>query len=210
MIGLQAHAEAPSQTHRGAKDAGHPPPGGHGDQVLVAHQLADGGDHLRREARAHGGQSLRRRGQQPVAKGAHGQMADRREGGGVVAVQDQPGDLVGLVGDQGLGEKRLEGRLGQGQTRGHPLALTGRRHPGQLIARPRRRRLRQKRLQILEYIPPAAQRRRVHGKSGLGFAGVVKAACGEGAWRGLLSGRTGLSRFLNVVRRIDLMLSRFL
>jgi hypothetical protein len=47
-------------------------------QVLVAHQLADGGHHFRRQAGGHGGQRVAAGGigQQPVAQAAHGQVAD--------------------------------------------------------------------------------------------------------------------------------------
>ena len=45
--------------------------------------------------------------QQPVAELADGQVRDRRERGGVVAVDDQARDLVALVGDQRLVEEAL-------------------------------------------------------------------------------------------------------
>ena len=48
-------------------------------------------------------------GQQPLAELAHGQRRDRGERRAIVAVDDQPRDLVGLVGDHRLGEDRRSG-----------------------------------------------------------------------------------------------------
>ena len=74
------------------------------DQVLVAHELRDRGRHLRREpgrqsasVGAFGGI-----GQQPVAELADGQRATGAKAARVVGVEDQPGDVVLLVGDDGV------------------------------------------------------------------------------------------------------------
>ena len=81
---------------------------GHRDQVLVAHELADRGHHLRREAgRAARPASARRRvGEQPV-RGSRppSGAATGAKAAGVVAVDDEPRDLVLLVGDQRLGQE---------------------------------------------------------------------------------------------------------
>ncbi len=107
----------------------HPAFRGDDDQVLVAHDLGDRRGHLRRDAGRRGGE---RRGgcglaEQPVAKSADGQMRDRREGGGIVGVDDQPRDLVVLVGDDRLVEKMRERQVGERHLRRHPLLGASRR-----------------------------------------------------------------------------------
>ncbi len=61
--------------------------------------------------------------QEVVAQAAHGEVGDGGEGGGVVRVEDQAGDLVGLVGHHGLVEERAQRQVGERQARGHPLRL---------------------------------------------------------------------------------------
>ena len=94
-------------------------------QVLVAHQLADRGRHLRREPGRERGQ---RRG---VGRGSsHSRNSptvrcgDRGEGRGVMGIDDQPGDLVRLVGDHRLGEEGRQRQVGQRHLRRHPLCRT--------------------------------------------------------------------------------------
>ena len=50
---------------------------------------------------------------------------DRREGGGVVGVDDQPRDLVVFVGDDRLGEEGGQRQVGQRHLRGDPLGGGG-------------------------------------------------------------------------------------
>ena len=83
MIRLQPNREPAGQADRVAKPRDDAALAGHQDEVLVAHQLADGGDHLRRQAGRERAEHVARRfvAQQPVAKLADGQVGDRREGG---------------------------------------------------------------------------------------------------------------------------------
>ncbi len=70
MVGLQAGREPPRQADGGTEGRRHPAFARHDDKILEAHQLRDGGDHLRREARREGGEG-RRVGvgpEQPIAK----------------------------------------------------------------------------------------------------------------------------------------------
>ena len=103
-------------------------------------QLGDGGDHLRRQpgrdGRQGGGVGLVR--QQPLAEGADGQVGQGGERRRVVRVDDQPGDLVGLVRDDLLLEEAGERDVGQHELRGDPLAGIGGGDAGQPVARPRR------------------------------------------------------------------------
>ncbi|MNF73973.1 hypothetical protein D3C84_559930 [compost metagenome] len=76
--------------------------------------------------------------EQPVAQAAHRQVADRGEGGAVVAVDDQPGDFVVLVGNQRLVEEVLERDIRQRHLRGDALAIAGRGDAGQEVPGARR------------------------------------------------------------------------
>ena len=76
-------------------------------------------------------------GEQPVAETADGQVRNRREGRGVMAVDDQPGDLVVLVRDDDLVEKGRERHVGERQLRRHPLGGGVGGDPGQPVARAR-------------------------------------------------------------------------
>ena len=113
MVRLQPHREPPGQADRVAEARDDAALARDGDQVLDAHQLADRGDHLGREAGAQRGQRVRFGGEQQLAELADGERGDRRERRRVVAVDDQPGDLVGFVRNHRLGEERRERQVGQ-------------------------------------------------------------------------------------------------
>ena len=114
MVGLQAHRQPAGQADRVAEAGDDPAFGGDRDQVLQAHDLADRGGHLRRQAgRAARPASAGVGGEQALAELAHGQRGDRGEGDRVVGVDDQPGDLVGLVGDHRFGEDGRQRHVGQ-------------------------------------------------------------------------------------------------
>ena len=82
-------------------------------------------------------------GQQKIAQTADGQMRNRGESRFVVAVDNQPRDLVILVRDDGFVEKRGERQIGQRELRrdaffaalgdqtGERVAAACRRRPGQ-------------------------------------------------------------------------------
>ncbi len=152
VIGLQPGGQPPTQADGVAETGHHADFLGHQDQVLDAHDLGHRGDHLRGQSRGQRSETrlVRRRAEQPVAKAAHGEMGDRREGLGIVAVDDQPGDFVGLVGNHRLAEKVLERQLGQGHLRRHPLHVAAGGDPGQDVPGTRRGGLGQQVLEIGE------------------------------------------------------------
>ncbi len=91
-------------------------------------------------------------GEQPVAEVSDRQTADRREGIGVVLVDDQPGDLVIFIRNDRLVEKRLQRQLGQRHLRRDPFLGVLGGDPGQDIAGAQRRRLRHQIAQIGEAV----------------------------------------------------------
>ena len=84
VVGLQAGGQPAGQPDGGAERGDDGAAARHRDQVLVAHELADGGDHLRGEAgsdrggASRGDQRVRTGGdvEQPVAEPADGQVRD--------------------------------------------------------------------------------------------------------------------------------------
>ena len=110
MVGLDAGGQAAGKTQRIAKPGDDLAFGGNDDEVLVARNLGDRRRHFRRETGRQGAEGLGRRliGQQPVAKAADGEVADRRECRGVVAIDDQPRDFVVFVRDDHLAQKGLQ------------------------------------------------------------------------------------------------------
>ena len=83
VVGLQADGE-PARQADGVAEAGDDAASLRGDgmQVLVAHDLADGGGHFRREAGGERGEGFGGGlvGEQPVAESADGEVGDGREG----------------------------------------------------------------------------------------------------------------------------------
>ena len=136
MVGLQPGRHPPAQAHGVAEAGDHADLLRHQDQVLHTHDLRHRRRHLRGQPRRQGTQ----RGlagllaEQPVAQAADGQVSDRGEGRRVVAVDDQPGDLVVLVGDQRLVEEVPERDVRQRHLRGDPLGVAGGGDAGQLVA----------------------------------------------------------------------------
>ena len=140
-LGWRRVDEAAGESDGGAEARHHAAFAGGADEVLQAHELGDGGGHLGRDA----GRQRRQRfgggvlGEQPVAELAHGEVRDGGEGGGVVRVADQTGDLVGFVGDKRLGQEGFQRHIGQGHLGADTLFGGGRGDPGQAIARARGR-----------------------------------------------------------------------
>ena len=137
MVGLQARGKTPRQADGIAKARHHAALGGHQHQILDAHELAGRGHHLRGQARRQGRQGRRVRGggQQPVAQLAHREGADRRKGLRIVAVHDEPGDLVRLVRHHALRQETLQGHIGQGHLGPDALFLILGRDAGQDVSR---------------------------------------------------------------------------
>ena len=96
VIRLKPDAHPPRQAHRPSIAGYDPALGGDEDQVLITHQLADGGHHLGRQT---AGRRRQRCGvgpvvEQPVAELAHGHRTKRPERAQVMLLEDQPGDHV--------------------------------------------------------------------------------------------------------------------
>jgi hypothetical protein len=68
MVGLEADGESAGEADGVAEAGDHAALRGDGDQVLLAHQLADGGDHLGGEAGTQRGQRFWFGGEQEVAE----------------------------------------------------------------------------------------------------------------------------------------------
>ena len=107
MVRLQARRQAAVQADGVAKRRHHPALLGHQNQVLVAHELAHRSRHFRRNAGCQCRKSISvcRITEQPVAEVPHREVAHRRKRLCAMAVQNQAGDLVRLIGHQGLGQK---------------------------------------------------------------------------------------------------------
>ena len=154
MVGLQSGREPAGQADGSAESRDHPDLARDGDQILVAHQFRRGGDHLRRQA---GCQRRDRRAvglvqQQPFAKRPHRQVRDRREGGGIVAIDDQPGDLVLLIRDHRFVEEGAKRQVGEHVTRRNALLRARRGKAGEHVARTERTRRGQHVAQALETV----------------------------------------------------------
>ena len=116
-LGCSRVASRAGQADGGAERRDHPAPPGDGDQVLVPHDLADRGDHLRgqagRERPAASRRAVGPRRPRPAASPAGRRPSGARPRANacaVVGVDDQPGDLVGLVRHHQLFEERRQRR----------------------------------------------------------------------------------------------------
>ena len=164
MVGLEARRQPAGKPDGVAEARDHPAFRGDDHEVLVAHDLGDRGGHLRRDAGRERGE---RRGggalaEQPVAEAADGEMGDRREGAGVVGVDDEARDLVVLVRDDRLVEEMRERQVGERHLRRHAFGGGRGGDAGEAIARARRRRLGEQGLQIGEGVPRPVDRDRMH------------------------------------------------
>ena len=99
VIGLQANGKAALQADGVAKPRDIDAFRRNRDQIRRAHDLGGRGHHFRRQAwrKRRKGCAIGGIGKQPIAKAANGQAADRGEGRLVMAVLDQPRDLICLI-----------------------------------------------------------------------------------------------------------------
>ena len=165
VVRLEADGQRAGEADRVAETGHDPDLARRQDQVLVAHDLGDGGGHLRSEP---GGEPRQRRGgrrlrQQPVSKVTDGQMGDRGEGRFVVAVDDQARHRVGLVGDHRLVEEPAQRKVGERHSGGDGLGGARRRDAGERVAGAGRGGLREEVLQIGEDVARAAAGAAIHG-----------------------------------------------
>ena len=82
-----------------------------------------------------------------------------------MAVDDEAGDVVGLVGNQGLVQEARQRGVGQHVARGHPLLGRGRPDPGQVVAGARRTGTGHDLAQIVELVDLALDRRAIAHRS---------------------------------------------
>jgi hypothetical protein len=134
VVGLDAAAEDAAPAHRVAQPRDRAQRRRADDEVLVAHELGDGGGDLGRErarepALPRAGEPVR---QHDLAQLAHGERADLREALAVVGALDELGDVV-------LDERRVgdlaERDVGERELRGHALELGAGGQPGELVPR---------------------------------------------------------------------------
>ena len=154
MIGLQPHAHPPAQAYGVAKGRRHLTFFCDQDEILIAHQLRDRRGHFRRDPARQLVEDVRRGGvgQQPIAEGANGQRGYRRKGGRLMGIDDQAGDLVVFVRNDGLLQELPERNVGQRDPRRNHLRGAVGGDPGQAIARARRRGFGQEIAKIIEHI----------------------------------------------------------
>ncbi|EGY01774.1 hypothetical protein AZA_52040 [Nitrospirillum viridazoti Y2] len=152
VVGLQPHSQRAGQADGVAEACDDTALPRRQDQILVAHDLGHGRRHLRRQAGGEHGQRVRRRlvRQQVVAEAADRQVRHRGEGGRVVPVQDQAGDLILLIGHQRLGQEGLKRQVGQAHLGGHVFLGRLGGDAGQPVARSGGRRLGHQILEIGE------------------------------------------------------------
>ena len=150
MVRLQARGEPsgkPDGVPECCRDAAF---GGDDDEVLRAHDLGHGSGHLRCQAGRHCGQAGGRRPriEQPFPEFADRQMRYRREGGEIVAVEDQARDLVFVIRNKLVVQEGFERKIGQRDLGGDALDRALCRDAGQRIAGARRRGFGEERLEI--------------------------------------------------------------
>jgi hypothetical protein len=133
-------------------------------EVLVAADFCDRGGHLRGDAGRHG---CEHRGggavaEQPIAESADGETRDRREGAGIMGVDDEARHLVVLIRDDRLVKEMRERQVGKRYLRCHSFRGGRGGDAGEAIARARRRRFGQQGFQIGEGVPRPVDRDRMH------------------------------------------------
>ena len=128
------------------------------NQICRAHDLGCCRHHFRCQARGQRrkGCAIGGIGQQPIAKAADRQAADRGEGCLVMAVLDQPRDLIRFIRDHAFRDEMRERQIGQGALRGDAFFSSFRGNAGQGIAGPKGCGAREQRLQIGEDIARCA------------------------------------------------------
>jgi len=89
-------------------------------------------------------------------------MRNRRERRLIVAIDDEPRHLVGLIGDHVLQQESTQRQVGECELRGHALLAGLGRNAGQQVAAAQRRGLGQQRRQIGKRVALSADRRGVH------------------------------------------------
>ncbi|MNS90716.1 hypothetical protein D3C72_1247780 [compost metagenome] len=136
MIRLQPHAESPRQAEGIAKTRDDPALLRHQDQILIAHQFTHCRRHFRRNACSYPCQhrAVRLLAQEPIAEIPHRKVRYRRKGQRIVAIDNQPCDLVMFIRHQQLLEKGFQRHIRQRDARRHAFFCTVRRHLRQIIA----------------------------------------------------------------------------
>ena len=163
MIRLQPIGQAPRQSQRVAKARDDADFVRHQNHVLNAHDFGYRGCHLRRQT---GRQCCQCRcigfiSEQPIAKIADGQLCNRRKGGGVMRIDDEAGDIVVGVIDNGLIEEGFQRQFRQRHLRSNTLLRVCSGDAGQTVARARRRGFGEQGLEVGKAIAAATDMVRV-------------------------------------------------
>jgi hypothetical protein len=164
VVGLEPSRESAGKTQRVAESGDHLTLPGDQDEVLGPHQLGDGRSHFGSDARRQrsqcfGGDPVRK---QPFPERSDREVRNRPECLGIMGVDHQPGDLVLLVGYDGLAEKRGQRKIGQRHLCRDPLLRTTSRKAGERIARARRCGPGKQSAEIRKMVPDGADRVGVH------------------------------------------------
>ena len=114
MIGLQTGRETSAQAHSAAKPRNYTDFLCHQNEVLHAHDLRYSGRHLRCQSWRQSAQTVlvSRIAQQPITKATHSKMANSGKRGFVMGVDDEPSDLIALIGNQYFIQEVLKFNVG--------------------------------------------------------------------------------------------------
>ena len=152
MVRLQPGREPAGKPDRVAESGNDAAFGGDDDEILHAHDLRHGGDHLRGQAGGQCGQMVGRvrvssshSRNSPTVRWAMGANADR-----IMAVEDQAGNLVLSIGHEIDIQEGLERKIGQRHLGRDTLDRALRRYAGERIARAGGRGFGKQRLEIGE------------------------------------------------------------
>src|SRR5438067_948667 len=112
------------------------------NQVLIAHQLGDGSNHLRSESSSDAGQSIgiALLAEYQLSQLAYGQMADGRKGCLIMRVKDETRHVVVFVRNDGVYQEHRQRHIGERKLCRSPFLVGIRGDPGQRIARAQRTR----------------------------------------------------------------------
>ena len=136
MVGLKARGEAAGESDGRAEAGDDADLARDGDEILHAHELRNRRGHFRHQAGGECGEELRSgvAGEEDVAEFADSEAGDGGEGSGVVGVEDEAGNLIGLVGDERLVEEGGEREIGEGHLRGHAFDGGSSGNAGELVS----------------------------------------------------------------------------
>src|SRR4051812_35474599 len=154
MIRLQASREPSSESDRIAKTGHDAALAGDENKILIAHQLANGGDDFGRQARRELAQYLTGRfvAQQPVTKSADRHFRNRLEGGLMVSVDNEPSYVIVLVRDDRFVDEATKWEISKGELCCYSLFVVLRHNTRERVTTAGWRRLCQKLFEAVEAV----------------------------------------------------------